>query len=68
MADNEAVFDRVLRAGGERYLPDTPPEDLAFWKRHFGPIWPQLVQARNRWDPDGLFQSSFGVFLHSDST
>lgn len=68
MADNEAVFERVLRAGGERYLPDTPPEDLAFWKRHFGPIWPQLVQARNRWDPDGLFQSSFGVFLHSDST
>jgi hypothetical protein len=67
MADNEAVYRRVRQAGGERYLPDTPPETPEFWQGHFGALWPDLVVSRKRWDPDGVFASSFGAFLVPES-
>ncbi|MDA8695649.1 FAD-binding protein [Flavobacteriales bacterium] len=67
MADNEAVYRRVRRVGGERYLPDTPPETPEFWRSHFGPLWSDLVASRKRWDPDGVFASSFGAFLVPES-
>lgn len=66
MADNEAVYQRLRSAGGERYLPDTPPENREFWRRHFGPVWSDLVLARRKWDPDHVLASSFGVFLTPD--
>ena len=62
MADNEAVYGRVRSIGGERYLPDTPPDTAAFWRTHFGEQWDALCAARKRWDPDGIFGSSFGNF------
>lgn len=62
MADNEAVYGRIRTTGGERYLPDTPPDTAAFWRTHFGEKWDALCQARKRWDPDGIFGSSFGNF------
>ncbi|MBK12658.1 MAG: hypothetical protein CL849_03925 [Crocinitomicaceae bacterium] len=66
MADNEAVYQRLRTVGGERYLPDTPPENREFWRSHFVPVWSDLVLARQKWDPDHVFASSFGVFLTPD--
>ncbi len=62
LADNESVFQRVRAVGGERYLPDTPPESAAFWRTHFGEQWQDLIEARRRWDPSHIFTGSFGKF------
>ena len=61
MTDNEAIYDRLRALGGERYLPDTPPETAVFWKNHFGPIWSEILRSRMKWDPDEVFGSSFGA-------
>ena len=65
MVDNEEIFERILEIGGQRYLPDTPPETASFWKCHFGPLWQKIVRSRMRWDPDGVLGSSFGWHSHS---
>lgn len=62
MGANENLFDRIRAIGGERYLPDTPPDTLEFWRAHFSQQWPELLAARDRWDPDRVFAGSFGPF------
>ena len=48
--------------GGTRYLPDTLPDDPAFWPAHFGAaLWAQLCQLKRRLDPSGVFVGSFGA-------
>ena len=68
MADNEAVFERVLRAGGERYLPDTPPKTFV----PFGSVISvrfglNLSKPEIDGTPMACSNRLFGVFLHSDS-
>lgn len=63
LADNEAIYARALGLGGVRYLPDTVPDDPAFWPKHFGEDWARLRSLKRRWDPDGVFRSSFGAQL-----
>lgn len=62
MGDNETLFSRIRDIGGARYLPDTPPDTRAFWTAHFGERWGEIQAARERWDPDRVFASSFGNF------
>ena len=63
LADNEAIYARVLDVGGVRYLPDTLPDDTAFWPAHFGDAWPSLRAHKTRWDPAGVLVGSFGAAL-----
>ena len=63
LADNEALYARVCALGGVRYLPDTLPEDAAFWPAHFGTDWPVLQAHKDRWDPGGVLVGSFGAAL-----
>ena len=62
MGDNEALYDRIRAIGGERYLPDTPPETRDFWIHHFAEQWPDIITSRDRWDPSRVFRGSFGNF------
>lgn len=62
MGANEALFDRIRSMGGERYLPDTPPDTQEFWQAHFGEQWPDVLAARDEWDPQRVFGGSFGPF------
>ena len=66
VADNEVVYERVLEAGGVRYLPDTHPQTPGFWIRHFGGTWPRIVELKARFDPDGVLASSFGPVAASE--
>lgn len=61
LADNEVIYQRVLELGGVRYLPDTPPEDPAFWSGHFGPLWPRIQEWKRKYDSKGILISSFGA-------
>ena len=63
LADNEAIYGRVLDVGGVRYLPDTLPEDRLFWPAHFGEDWRALKAAKARLDPAGVLIGSFGASL-----
>ena len=62
MGANEALFGRIRSIGGERYLPDTPPDTEEFWRTHFGEQWTDLSAARDEWDPQRVFGGSFGPF------
>ena len=62
LADNERLYRRAVELGGTRYLPDTLPDDPAFWPAHFGAaLWAQLCQLKRRLDPSGVFVGSFGA-------
>ncbi len=67
LADNEALYARVQSLGGVRYLPDTLPEDPAFWPAHFGADWSVLQRHKVRWDPAGVLVGSFGAVLDDSS-
>ena len=62
--DNERRYAEALEHGAGRYVCDTPPslEDEAelFWPQHYGELWPTLCALKRRYDPSGLFQSSWG--------
>ena len=62
--DNESIYNRVLVAGGVRYLPDTLPENSNFWSDHFGSLWHDLWLQKLQYDPDGIFVGSFGEYLN----
>ena len=63
--DNESLYERILEVGGVRYLPDTLPENVDFWRHHFGAQWPELMKLKSRFDPDGILVGSFGEYLVS---
>ena len=63
--DNESLYERILEVGGVRYLPDTLPENVDFWRHHFGTQWPELMKLKSRFDPDGILVGSFGEYLVS---
>ena len=61
--DNESIYSRALERGGVRYLPDTLPESRSFWRDHFRGLWPKLKRLKERFAPDGVLSSSFGMAL-----
>ena len=65
--DNESLYERILEVGGVRYLPDTLPENIDFWRHHFGAQWPELMKLKSRFDPDGILTGSFGQYLVSSN-
>jgi cytokinin dehydrogenase len=55
----ENLHRMSLLFGGTRYLSgwiDFTPEE---WRAHFGPEWDAFVQAKRRWDPDGVLNPGF---------
>ncbi len=64
--DNESLYQRILNIGGVRYLPDTLPENIDFWRHHFDNLWPELKKFKSRFDPDGILVGSFGEYLVSN--
>jgi cytokinin dehydrogenase len=49
----------AVAMGGKRYLSgyvDFTPEE---WREHFGPMWEPLLEAKRRYDPDGILNPGF---------
>lgn len=62
VAANRALYERARTVGGVLHpvaaLPMTPGD----WRSHFGPVWPQLVRAKDRYDPHHLLTRGYGLW------
>ncbi len=59
---NRALYDQLRPLGGLRYTIDSVPFSPTDWQDHFGPVWPQFVQAKQRFDPDNVLTPGQGIF------
>jgi cytokinin dehydrogenase len=62
VAQNRALYDRIHKAGGVLYPVSAFPMSAEDWKQYFGPRWPQLAEAKRRYDPDNLLTPGYEVF------
>lgn len=46
--------DLALQLGGRRYLAGWMQNDEPNWEAHFGDLWPQVVQWKRFFDPNGI--------------
>jgi FAD/FMN-containing dehydrogenase len=51
--------DLSCAAGGKRYLSGFIEFDRARWRRHFGPLWDDLLRLKSTCDPDGILNRGF---------
>ena len=62
VAQNRSLYDRIRRAGGVLYPVSAFSMSTADWQDHFGPHWPQLREAKRRYDPANLLTPGYNVF------
>ncbi|MFJ9965218.1 FAD-binding protein [Streptomyces avermitilis] len=62
LAANRSAYDTVHAAGGTQYPVGSIPFGRADWRRHFGPEWARLTEARTTYDPRGLLTPGQGIF------
>jgi cytokinin dehydrogenase len=62
IARNRPHYERIRGAGGLQYPVSALPMSHDDWKDHFGPRWPQLSEARRRYDPNNLLTPGYNVF------
>lgn len=63
LASNRAIHDAAVAAGGTWY-PIGAIADYcqADWRRHYGQMWPCVVDAKRRYDPDNLLTPGQRMF------
>lgn len=62
VARNRTLFERARDLGSKRYVISAIPFSQDDWEQHFGPVWDQLVSAKDRFDPDGILTPGPGIF------
>ncbi|TAI62819.1 FAD-binding protein [Bradyrhizobium sp. Leo170] len=62
VAANRAFYDRIRKAGGFLYPVSAFPMSSDDWREHFGPKWPLLRDARQRYDPHNLLTPGYNLF------
>lgn len=62
IARNRTLYQRVRRQGGVLYPVSAFPMTGADWEDHFGPAWPQLRQAKERYDPRRTLTPGYELF------
>jgi cytokinin dehydrogenase len=62
VAANRAIYERVRRAGGTLYPVSAFPMSRRDWRRHFGPAFNRLRDAKRRYDPDDVLTPGYEVF------
>jgi cytokinin dehydrogenase len=62
LAQNRALLDRAVAAGGTRYPISAVALDTADFVRHYGPAWPYFRAAKAFWDPDHVLTPGQGIF------
>ena len=60
LANLDMVSEMSILCGGKRYLSgyitfNTPEQ----WAQHFGDQWPRILEAKKRFDPDGIMAPGF---------
>jgi FAD/FMN-containing dehydrogenase len=59
---NRATYVRVRDAGGTLYPVSAFPMSRDDWRRHFGPAFARLSDAKRRFDPDHVLTPGYEVF------
>jgi cytokinin dehydrogenase len=59
---NRAIYERVRAAGGTLYPVSALPMSADDWRRHFGPAWALLRDAKEKFDPGHLLNPGYEVF------
>lgn len=63
LASNRALYDANVAAGGTWYpigaIADYDQDD---WRCHYGELWPRVVDAKRRYDPDNLLTPGQRMF------
>jgi cytokinin dehydrogenase len=62
VAENRALYDRIREAGGVQYPVSAFAMSPFDWEIHFGSGWPQLREAKRRYDPGHLLAPGYNVF------
>jgi cytokinin dehydrogenase len=61
-AENRTLYDRIREAGGVQYPVSAFAMSPFDWEIHFGSGWPQLREAKRRYDPGHLLAPGYNVF------
>ena len=59
---NRAIYERVRAAGGTLYPVSALPMSADDWRRHFGPAWERLRDAKQNYDPGHILTPGYEVF------
>ena len=59
---NRATYDRILAAGGTLYPVSAFPMSRDDWRRHFGPAFQRLSDAKKTFDPQHVLTPGYEVF------
>ncbi|GAB2463727.1 hypothetical protein GCM10027063_01300 [Promicromonospora xylanilytica] len=62
IAENDALYARVLAAGGTSYPVNALHLTPADWRAHFGDRWPAVRRAKARFDPRRVLTPGQGIF------
>jgi cytokinin dehydrogenase len=62
VAENRTLYDRIREAGGVQYPVGAFAMSPFDWEVHFGSGWPQLREAKRRYDPGHLLAPGYNVF------
>ncbi|MFF0862078.1 FAD-binding protein [Nonomuraea sp. NPDC003560] len=66
VADNRAVYERVVAAGGTLNPASALPMSARDWQAHFGPVWDRLAAAKRAYDPGRVLTPGYEVFPRQD--
>ena len=61
VAANRAIYGRVRSAGGTLYPVSAFPISRDDWRRHFGPEFTRLRDAKRRFDPGDVLTPGYTV-------
>jgi cytokinin dehydrogenase len=61
-AGNRVLFERNRELGGTLFPFSALGVSGLEWQQHYGAVWPALVQAKRRYDPDRLLASVPDLF------
>ena len=62
LATNRALFERARDVGGSRMTWAAIPFSQDDWVQHYGEAWPAFLDAKRRFDPNGVLTPGVGVF------
>jgi FAD/FMN-containing dehydrogenase len=60
--DNRARYGQVCESGGTLYPVSALPMDHEDWRRHFGPAFGRLSDAKRRFDPTNVLTPGYSIF------
>ncbi len=62
IAENDALYARVLASGGTQYPVNALHLSPADWRIHYGDRWPAVLRAKLHYDPRRVLTPGQGIF------